>query len=128
MLLYFWTASDYCEAELKCVDTVYQKYHDKGFEIVGVNVTGWNNEDALRNYIGERGCLGQHIYDDGGRQGPLAQQFGLASERLASVVTLPAVVLIDTDGKVIEARCGKVYSTEAWAERLEQLVAAHLPR
>lgn len=126
VLLYFWRSSDYCEAELTVMNVIYQRYHDKGFEIVGVNVTGWSNEDALRNYIGERGCPGQHIYDDGGRQGPLAQQFGLASERLSSVVTLPAVVLIDTDGKVIEARCGKVYSTEAWGARLEKLVAARL--
>ena len=127
VLLYFWTRINYCEAELKCVDTVYQKYHDKGFEVIGIPITGWNNAEALRNYTGEKGCPGQHIYD-GGRQGPLAQQFGLASERLASRVALPAVVLIDTDGKVIEARCGKVYSTEVWGARLEKLVAARLSR
>ena len=128
VLLYFCTTSDYCEAELTAVDTVYQKYHNKGFEVIGVDVAGWNNEDALRNYIAEKGYPGQHIYDDGGRRGALAQQFGLASERLASIVVLPAVVLIDTDGNVIEARSGKVYSTEAWGKRLAQLVAAHLSR
>lgn len=128
VLLYFWTTTNYSEAELKCVDTVYQKYHDKGFEVIGIHVTGWNNAEALRNYMGEKGCPGQHIYDDRGRQGPLAQQFGLASERSASKVALPAVVLIDTDGKVIEARSGKVYSTEAWGKKLEKLVAANLPR
>ena len=127
-LLYFWRRSDYCEQELRCVDAVYQKYHNKGFEVIGVNVTGWSNEEALRNYIREKGYPGQHVYDDSGRQGPLAQQFGLASERLSSVVALPAVVLIDTDGKVVEARCGKVHSTEIWRTRLEQLVAAHLSR
>ena len=126
VLLYFWRSSDYCEAELTAMNAIYQRYHDKGFEIVGVNVTGWNNEDALRNYIGEKGCPGQHIYDGGGQQGPLAQQFGLAWERLSSVIELPAIVLIDTDGKVIEARSGKVYSTEAWGARLEQLVASYL--
>ena len=128
VLLYFWRTSDYCEAELKCVDAVYQKYHNKGFEVIGVNVAGWSNEEALRNYIREKGYPGQHVYDDSGRQGPLAQQFGLASERLSSVVAIPAVVLIDTDGKVIKARCGKVHSTETWRTRLEQLVAAHLSR
>lgn len=126
VLLYFWTTTDYCEAELKCVDTVYQKYHDKGFEIIGVDVGGWNNEEASRNYIREKGYPGQHIYD--GDEGPLAQQFSLVIERLSSVVDLPAVVLIDTDGKVVEARCGKVYSTEVWGARLEKLVAAHLSR
>ncbi|MCG9134191.1 redoxin domain-containing protein [Candidatus Poribacteria bacterium] len=124
VILYFWTTTDYCEAELKCVDTVYQKYHDKGFEVIGVDVGGWNNEEASRNYIREKGYPGQHIYD--GNEGPLAQQFSLVIERLSSVVDLPAVVLIDTDGKVIEARCGKVYSTEVWGARLEKLVAAHL--
>ena len=124
VLLYFWTTSDYCEAELTFLDTVYQKYHDKGFEIVGVSTGGWNNEETFRNYIREKGYLGQHIYD--GYEGPLAQQFSLVVERLASVVKLPAVVLIDTDGKVIEARCGKVHSPEIWATRLEKLVAVHL--
>ena len=112
--------------ELKCVDAVYQKYHNKGFDLISVDVTGWSNEEALRNYIREKGYPGQHVYDDSGRQGPLAQQFGLASERLSSLVELPAVVLIDTDGKVVEARCGKVHSIETWRTRLEQLVAAHL--
>ena len=126
VLLYFWRTSDYCEAELTSLDTVYQKYHDKGFEIICIDTGGWNNEEALRNYIREKGYPGQHIYDDD--EGPLAQQFSLVTERLSSVVDLPAVVLIDTDGKVIEARSGKVYSTEAWGKRLEQLVAAHLPR
>ena len=128
VLLYFWTTGDYCEAEFTSVDTVYQKYHDNGFEVIGVNTGSWNTEEALRNYIREKGYIGQHIDDGSGRQGPLAQQFGLAWKRLSAVIELPAVVLIDTDGKVIEARWGKVYSTEAWGERLERLVAAHLPR
>lgn len=129
VLLYFWRTRerDYCEAELTAMNAIYQKYHDKGFEIVGVNLTELSSEDAIRNYIGEKGYPGQHIYDGTERRGPLAQQFGLASVRGASVIALPVVVLIDTDRKVIEARNGKVYSIETWRERLEQLVAAHLP-
>ena len=124
VLLYFGRTSDYCEI----VNTIYRKHHHKGFEIVGVNLTECSNEEAIKNYIGEKGYPGQHIYDGTERRGPLAQQFGLAWERLSPVIELPAVVLIDTDGKVIEARSGKVYSTEAWGARLEQLVVAHLPR
>ena len=126
VLLYFWMTTDYCESELASLDTVYQKYHDKGFEIIGVDTGGWNNEEAFRNYIREKGYPGQHVYDDD--EGPLAQQFSLVTERLSSVVDLPAVVLIDTYGKVVEARSGKVHSPEIWSRRLEQLVAAHLPR
>jgi len=126
VLLYFGGMSDYCEAELTSLDTVYQKYHDKGFEVISVNTGGWNNEEAFRNYIRETGYPGQHVYDDD--EGPLAEQFSLVTESLSSVVDLPAVVLIDTDGKVIEARSGKVHSPEIWATRLKKLVAAHLSR
>jgi len=126
VLLYFGGTSNYGEAELTSLDTVYEKYHDKGFEVICVDTGGWNNEEALRNYIREKGYPGQHIYD--GYEGPLAQQFSLVIERLASLVKLPAVVLIDTDGKVIEARSGKVHSIETWSARLEQLVATHLSR
>ena len=116
-LLYFWTTSDYCEQELRCVDAVYQKYHNKGFALIGVDVAGWSNEEALRNYIREKDYPGQHIYDGSGWNGPLAQQFGIGSSE-----QIPAIVLIDADGKVVEARCGKVHSTEIWSTRLATIV------
>ena len=121
VLLYFWRTSDYCEAELKCVDAVYQKYHNKGFEVIGVNVAGWSNEEAMRNYIREKDYPGQYIYDGSGWNGPLAQQFGIGSSEQIS-----AIVLIDTDGKVVEARSGRIHSPESWSTRLETIVGALL--
>ena len=120
-LLYFWRTSDYCEQELRCVNAVYQKCHNKGFEVIGVDVAGWSNEEALRNYIGEKGYQGQHIYDGSGWNGPLAQQFGIGSSE-----QIPAIVLIDTNRRVVEARSGRVHSPEVWSVRLESIVDALL--
>ena len=122
-LLYFWTTSDYCEQELRYVDAVYQKYHDKGFELIGVDVAGWSNEEALRNYTREKGYQGHHIYDGSGWNGPLAQQFGIGSSE-----QIPAIVLIDTNRQVVEARSGRVHSPEVWGARLESIVDALLSR
>ncbi|MDE0087967.1 MAG: TlpA disulfide reductase family protein [Candidatus Poribacteria bacterium] len=119
VLLYFWTSQDYCEEELTYIDTVYQKYHTKGFDIISVNIAGWKNEEDFHRLLSERNYQGHHIYDGGKLiQGPLAQQFAIQE--------IPTLLLIDTNGKVIEARSGKVHSPEAWAVRLEELVATHL--
>lgn len=111
----------YLEQVLTDVDTLYQKYHKKGFDVIGVSVVGWSNEEALRNRVREKNFLGQHIYDGSGWDGPLAKQFGIDPWR-----QLPAIVLIDKEGKVIHSRYGKVHSPETWAARLEKLVATHL--
>lgn len=120
VLLYFWSLHGYGDQEIRHVKTVHQKYHDKGFGFINVNVEGFNSERAFRESIRNRNMPGQQIYDGpGGRwDGPLAQQFGIQD--------VPALVLIDTDGKVIEARYGKVHSPEAWGAKLEKLVGAHL--
>ncbi len=80
------------EQVLTQVDTIYRKYHTKGFEVFG-----FGPYDALGN------------------------QFGIDPWR-----PLPAIVLIDKDGKIIMSRYGQVHSPEAWAARLEELVATHL--
>ena len=119
ILLYFWTSQDYCEKELTYIDVVYKKYHTKGFDIISVNIAGRKNEEDFHRLLSEKHYQGHHIYDGGKlKQGPLAQQFAIQE--------IPTLLLIDTDGKVIQARSGKVHSPEAWTAKLEELVATHL--
>lgn len=120
VLLHFWSAYGYGDQEISHVEKVYQKYHDKGFGVINVNVEGFKSEEVFRERISERNMSGLQIYDGPSSRsdGPLAQQFGIRD--------VPALVLIDTDGKVIEARTGKMYSPDAWTAKLEKLVAAHL--
>ena len=121
VLLYF----GYFDQLLTSVDDIYRKYHTKGFEGICVNFE-MRNEETLRSEISERNYQGHHIYGGSRMKSPLTQQFGLGRDAQAAIVELPAIVLIDTDGKVIEARYGKVHSPESWAARLEELVATHL--
>lgn len=109
------------EQVLTDIETLYQKYHKKGFDVIGVSVVGWSNEEALRNRVREKNFHGQHIYDSGGFDGPLARQFGIDPWR-----QLPAIVLIDKEGKIIMSRYEEVHSQAAWVARLEELVATHL--
>ena len=85
------------------------------------------NAEALRNIVREKNHQGKYIYGDhDGQQAPLAHQFGLGWSALVRKVELPAVILVDTNGEMIEARNGKVHAPEAWAASLEKLVATHL--
>ena len=125
VLLYFGYMHQ--EPELTYIDTLYHKYHKKGFEVICVNVSGCVDAEALRNIVREKNHQGKYIYaDHDGQQAPLAHQFGLGWSALVRKVELPAVILIDTNGEMIEAGNGKVHAPEVWAERLEKLVAAHL--
>ena len=119
VLLYFWTSMDYCEEELVYVVSVYDKYHTKGFEVIGINIARWKNEEDFHRLLNEKRYPGYQIYDEGKlKQGKLAQQF--------SIQEIPSLVLFDKDGKIIHARSGKVHSPETWAAQLDNLVAKHL--
>ncbi len=121
VLLYF----GYSEQEITCVDTIYQKYHTKGFEVICVNF-GMRDEETLRSKISERNYQGHHIYGGSRLKSSLAQQFGLGQDAGSAIVEFPAYILINNGGRVFDARSGKVHSSEVWAAKLEKLVAAHL--
>ncbi len=115
------------EQELTDIDTLYKKHHNNRFEVIGVNVGGWRDAEALRDVVRRENRQGQYIYADAdGQQAALADQFGFGSGPGTRKVKLPAFILIDTDGKVIDARHGKVHSPEIWSARLEKLVVTHL--
>ncbi|MDE0637046.1 MAG: TlpA disulfide reductase family protein [Candidatus Poribacteria bacterium] len=115
------------ELELTIIDTLYEKHHKNGFEVIGVNIGGWRDEDVLRDIVHKENHQGHYIYAaHDGEHAALVEQFGFGHGPRSRKVDLPAFILIDTNGKVIDARSGKVHSPEAWAAKLEKLVAAHL--
>ena len=115
------------EPERKHIDTLYKKHHDNGFEVVGVNIGGWRDEDALRDVVLKNNHQGHYIYaDHDGQQAALADQFGFGYGPRSRKVELPAYILIDKDGKVIESRNGSVYSPEVWIAKLEKLIMKNL--
>ena len=115
------------EPELEHVDKLYTKHHENGFEVIGFNVGGWRDEEVLRDFVRRENHQGNYIYaDHDGDHAALGELFGFGYGPGSRKVTLPAFILIDTSGKVIDARYGKVHSTEAWATRLEKLIAENL--
>ena len=106
---------------LQDLEAIYRKYHQKGFEVIGVSVMGYQDEEHLRDNLREDKVIGRHIYDGGHWNGPLAKQFGVGAGR-----TYPAIVLINKEGKVIMARNREVHSPEEWVAKLDEYVATHL--
>ena len=120
-LLHFGYVVQEKEPELEYIDYLYTKHHRSGFEVVGFNVDGWRDEEALRDIVRRRNHQGHYIYPHrDGDHAAVDELFGCVSGN--SRVTLPAFILIDPAGKVIGARYGNVHSTETWAVRLDELI------
>lgn len=110
VLIDFWaTWCGPCVAELPNVLKAYQKYHDKGFEIIGISLD--EDRDALTSFIKKREMTWKQYFDGKGWQNKLARQYGVNS--------IPATYLLDGEGKLVK----KDLRGEALAEELEKLLA-----
>ena len=109
VLLDFWaTWCGPCIAEMPDVKEVYEKYHDKGFEIIGISLD--TDEATLRKFIRENQLPWRQVFDGKGWETPLVQKYGVRG--------IPAQFLIDREGRVI--------SVKARGERLSDLVEAEI--
>lgn len=109
VLLDFWAVwCGPCLGEIPRIKVVYEKYHDKGFDVIGVSF----DEDAvvLREFIKEKRIPWRQILDDEGFRGVFAKQYGVRG--------IPAPFLIDREGKVI--------SVKARGSVLDELVEAEI--
>jgi thiol-disulfide isomerase/thioredoxin len=92
VLVDFWaTWCGPCVAELPNVIAAYQKYHDRGFEIVGVSLD--KDRAALDAFIAEHKMTWPQYFDGRGWENKLAQAYGIHS--------IPATFLLDGEGKII---------------------------
>lgn len=92
VLVDFWaTWCGPCVAELPNVLAAYEKYHGKGFEIIGISLD--QSRDALTTFIKEKKMTWAQYFDGLGWNNKLGQQFGIHS--------IPATYLLDGEGKII---------------------------
>ncbi|OAM90933.1 TlpA family protein disulfide reductase [Termitidicoccus mucosus] len=89
VLVDFWaTWCPPCVAELPHVQTAYQKYHDKGFEVIGISLD--RDAATLAKYVADKGMSWAQHWDDGGT---LATSYGIMS--------IPATFLLDGEGRIV---------------------------
>jgi len=113
VLVDFWaTWCGPCIAEIPNVMEQYEKYHDKGFEVVGISLD--EDREALATFVSEKKVPWPILYEkpEGeGWQHPLATYYGISG--------IPTVILIGRDGNVI--------TLNARGERLGEELAKLFP-
>jgi thiol-disulfide isomerase/thioredoxin len=110
VLVDFWaTWCPPCRGEVPNVVAVYKKYHDKGFEIVGVSLD--QDKDALLAFTKQNGMVWPQYFDGKGWDNEVSSKFGIQS--------IPAMWLIGKDGKIITEN-----AREDLAGQVEKALAA----
>lgn len=94
VLLDFWaTWCGPCQAEAPIVNTIAQRYKDRGLAVIGVNTS---DEDGLAAHFARKKGLGFPIVFDEGN--------GIA--RKYNVANLPTLVVVSKTGKIVAIRHG----------------------
>jgi peroxiredoxin len=113
LLVDFWaTWCGPCVAELPNVIKAYEKYHDKGFEILGISLD--ESEPRLRGFLKDKNMTWSQYFDGARWKNKLAQKYGVQG--------IPATFLLDGDGKII----GRDLRGEKLDEALAAASASHL--
>jgi len=110
VLVDFWaTWCGPCVAELPNVLAAYQKYHDKGFEIVGISLD--KDKAALDKFTKEKAMTWAQRFDGKGWDSEFIHKYGITS--------IPATFLLDQEGKIIAADLRGPALEAELAKRLE---------
>ena len=94
VLLDFWASwCGPCLAEAPNVKKIYDKYHDKGLEVLGVSLDNEGDHDKWVAAIEKHGLNWKHVSSLKGWDCPVAKQF--------NVTGIPRMYILDRDGKII---------------------------
>jgi thiol-disulfide isomerase/thioredoxin len=116
VLIDFWaTWCPLCVEAMPHVKSLYQKYHDQGLEIIGVNLDNAEPEgslDRVKQFVAENQIPWPQFYQDNGWESPFSHSFGIDA--------LPAMFVIAPDGNVA--------ATHTVPSDLDTLIPTLLPK
>lgn len=92
ILVDFWaTWCGPCVAELPHLLEAYEKYHDKGFEVIGISLD--DNVDTLKQFVKDNNMPWPQYFDGKVWGNEIAQRYGIKG--------IPATFLIGKEGKIV---------------------------
>ena len=92
VLLDFWaTWCPACREEVPNVVAVYNKYHARGLEVLGVSLD--QDQSSMNQFTADNGMPWPEYFDGQGWDNALAQHFGIRS--------IPQMWLLDRQGRII---------------------------
>ena len=111
VLVDFWaTWCGPCVAEMPNVVAAYRKYHERGFEVIGVSLD--KDEEAMKRFVKENKMSWPQFFDGQGWGNALAAKYGIQS--------IPATFLVDADGKIVAKDLRGAALEAELARRLEK--------
>ena len=91
VLVDFWASwCGPCRREIPNLKAVYDKYKDKGFVVLGVNV--WDKEDAYKEAVEEEGMTWPSMY----------ASHNETATNLSGIQGIPTIILFVTDGTILD--------------------------
>lgn len=100
-----------CLREMSHIKEVYEKYNDKGFEVIGISMDEASAKARVQQVVAQKGLSWPQRFQGDGFQED-------AFRKLYQIRSLPAVFLLDKEGKIVD--------TNARGDRLEPLLQKYL--
>lgn len=102
-----------CLAEITEIETLYKGYHEKGFDVVGVNLDP-NKQDVV-DFVRQRELPWRNLFHVPGEgeqpgQHPLAVEYG--------ITMIPRAILVDREGRVLSTRANRKVLARILKEQL----------